>query len=242
MARGLADFGALSAKSALGGMADVGELAARLGGLSRYDRLGDVVFFEDFDGDLGAWEVEKDGTLSSVDISSLRKVSGDFSCKLTGGSDGDGYAGIKGRFPVPFSVVYGIEIAWTLHADMDYAIIQADVFTGVYKVSFGIKWDNTTLYNYYLNAAGGWTQIGPQRIPYVSDRYFINTKFTFDVSTQKYSRFQVAPVSFDIKGAGGLVALDATYARMECWGRIYSKATKNAYSYVDSLILTCNDV
>lgn len=242
MARGLPDFGVSAAKSALGGMADVGELAARLGGLSRYDRLGDVLFFEDFCGDLGAWEIEKDGTGASVDISTVRFVSGGFSCKMTGGSNGLGYAGIRGRFPVPFSVVYGVELAWTMHADGDYAVFGVDVYTGVYKISFAIKSDLVTPNNYLLNSAGGWTLIAPSELALFDDHNFINAKFTFNIVDQTYSRFMVTPRSWDIKGIAGQVALDAGLPRMEGWGRIYSLPTFNAYTYVDSLILTCNDV
>jgi len=242
MARGLPDFGVSAAKSALGGMADVGELAARLGGLSRYDRLGDVIFFEDFGGNLGAWEIEKDGTGSAVAISTDRHVSGTGSCKMTGGSDGLGYAGIRGRFPVPFSVVYGVELAWTMHDDGDYAVFGVDVYTGVYKISFAIKSDLVGLNNYYLDSAGGWTVITPVGLALFNDHNFINAKFTFNISTQTYSRFMVTPRSWDIKGKSGLVVPDAGLPRMEGWGRIYSQPTFNAYTYVDSIILTCNDV
>jgi len=242
MARGLPDFGPSAVKVALGGMADIGELAARLGALPRYDRLGDVVFLEDFDADLGAWVTEISGAGAGVVVTPERRVTGSFSCKLTGGSTLLGYAGIRTYLPVPFSTVHGFEIAWTLHDDADYLYFRVDIYTGVYKISFAIKWDNTTLYNYYLNAAAGWTQILPQRIPFYNDRNFIDAKMTFDISTQKYSRMLVAPATFDIAGAGGLVALDATYPHMEISGRVYSKPTFNAYTYIDSIIVTANDI
>jgi hypothetical protein len=236
------DFGVTASKEKLYAGVDVAELAARLGALPRYDRLGDVVYLEDFEGGLSAWEAETSGASAAVEWVCDRHVTGHFACKLTAGSDASRYAGIKGRFPVPFSVVYGIEICWTLHDDMDYAIVQADVYTGVYRISFGIKYDQTTLSDYYLNAAGGWTQILPQIVPYMSDRNFINTKFTFDISTQKYKRLLVTPVAYDVADKGGLIAASAERPRMEAWGRIYSTSGNNAYSYVDSLILTANDV
>lgn len=242
MAHGLPDFGPTASKTRLYAGVDMAELAARLGAAPRYDRLGDVVFFENFEDGIDFWEVETDGTGAAVEWVSNRHVTGGFSCKLTAGSDGDMYAGIRGRFPVPFSVLYGWELAWTEHADMDYAIVRTDVYTGVYLISFAIKVDVVNQYNYYLNSAGGWTQILPQAIAYLNDYNFVNAKLTFDIATQKYSRFLVTPTTYDIAGKSGLVALNAGRPRMEIFGRIYSTPGNNAYSYIDSLILTANDI
>jgi len=242
MPHGLPDFGASASKLELYGGVDMAELAARLGALPRYDRLGDVVFSDDFAAGINRFEAETSGAGAAVEWTSEHHVTRGFSCKLTAGSNVNRYAGIKTIVPVPFSVVYGVEIAWTSHEDMDYGIIQADIYTGVYKISFALKTDSSLFYNYYLNSAGGWTQITPQVKPYFSDLNFINSKFTFNVSTQTYSRTLVTPVTFDIKGNSGLIVPDAGRPRMELWGRIYADAGKNPCSYVDSLILTANDV
>lgn len=242
MSHGQPDFGMYALATNIYRLTDMAELAARLGALPRYDRLGDVLFCEDFEDGIAFWEAETAGTGAAVEWVTTRRVNGGFACKLTAGSDGSMYAGIKGRFPVPFSVISGIEINWTQHDDADYGFIRVDIYTGTYKISFAIKADIATPYNYYLNSAGGWTQISPAVTPYRNDYNFVSMKLTFDVSTQKYSRFLVPPTSYDIEGNSGLVAADTGRPRMEIWGRIYSTAGNNAYSYIDNLILTTNEV
>ena len=219
------------------------ELAVRLGSLSRYDRLGDVLSYENFSDGISKGEAETDGTGAAVEWVANRAATGGFACKVTAGSDDSRYAGIKFRVPAPFSVVHGVEMAWTLHADMDYGIIQAGIYTGAYKISFGIKLDTTTLHNYYLNSVGGWSIVQPIAAALYNDRYFVCSKLTFDASTQKYSRLISPPGSYDIAGHGCLIIPDAvTRPHMSIWGRIYSDAGKNAYSYIDNMILTTNDV
>lgn len=241
MARGQEDFGIYASKAALASMVDSGELAARLGALSRYDRLGDVVFVEDFCSDLGAWEAETDGLGADVDVVTSRMVSGGFSCKLTAGSNGERYAGIRGRFPVPFSVMYGVEVLVTPHEDIDYSVLMVDVYTGVYQITFGIKYGYADAENYYYNAAAGWTIIPGGLTIEENDRLFAATKFTFDISTQKYSRLLLPPRSIDLSSYSGYIYPSAEYPRMECWGRVYSEDGKNAISYIDNVIITAND-
>lgn len=243
MPRGLPDFGVYQAKAALASMVDSGELAARLGALSRYDRLGDVLLLEDWSGDLGAWEPETDGLGASVAVTNERKASGSFSLKLTGGSNLTRLAGLTGRLPVPYSVKTGIEWAWTIDDDVEYAHALATIYTGAYVLKFGVKYTKATEQNAYYNPADGWTDIGPPVHPYFSSYNFVVVKFTFDISTGKYSRFLVPPMTFPIEGLSGYVWPDAvSYPRMELNGRIVSDAGKNAVSYLDSFIITTNDV
>lgn len=243
MPHGLPDYGPTASKTQLYAGVDMAELAARLGALPRYDRLGDVIFYEDFCSGLGAWEIETSGLLSEVAVTAERFASGGFSCRMTAGSNLFQYAGIRGRFPVPYSVMYGIEIQYTLAAAIDYYYVLADIYTGVYHLAFGIMYDRDTNLNYYYNAVAGWTAIPGAILPYYSTYNFIATKFTFNISTLRYSRLLIPPKLIDLSSCIGFAIPDGvSRPRMECAGRIYADPATNPVSYVDSLILTANDV
>ncbi len=241
MVHGMPDYGASTSKANLFTGVDLAEVAARLGAFSRYDRLGDVLFQEGFESGLGAWETEKSGTGAAVEIVADRHLTGGFSCKITGGSDGGRYAGIITRLPVPFSVINGFEWAWTLHADMEHAYMLVEVYTGSFIIACGLKYDIAAQQNYYYDNVAGWTAIGDPIVPLLNDRNFIVTKFTFDLPNVAYSRFLASPDTYDIKGKGGYVAVDATQPYMKIRGRVISQSGKNAVSYLDSLIVTSND-
>jgi len=242
MPHGLPDYGLTTGKEDIHASLDMGEMAVRLGAVSRYDRLGDVVFVEDFEEDLAAWEKETSGAGASVDVVATRKVTGGFSCKMTAGSDGDRYAGIVGRLPVPYSSIYGFEWAWTLDENMDYGYVEVSVYTGTYLIKSGFKYDPSAQAASYLNALDGWTALSPGARPLFSDRFFVVFKFTIDISTVKYSRILAPPASWSASGESGYIVGDTTQPHMLLRGRIYSKLGENAVCYSDSYIVTANDV
>lgn len=243
MAHGYPDYGAAAPKEELYAGLDLAELAARLGATSRYDRLGDTLFLEGWEGDIGSWEPEIDGLGASVAVTAERKATGSFSLKMVGGSTLNRYAGIIGRLPVPYSLKYGWEWVWTLDEDMEEAYCLITIYTGALRLKFGIRYTIATEQNAYFNSGGGWTDIGAPVHPLFSSYNFIVAKFTVDISTGKYSRFLVPPMTFPIAGLSGEVVVDTlSYPRMEINGRITSDPLKNAVSYLDSFAITANDV
>lgn len=242
MAHGYPDYGASHPKAELYAGIDMAELAARLGALPRYDRLGDVIFYEDFGGDLGAWQIETSGAGEAVVVTAERKVTGSFSCRLSCVVAAGSYAGIRWRAPVPYSIMYGVEIQWTVHADMTLGYVIVNVYTGAFHLAFGIMYDKATNLNYYFNAAGGWTAIPGLIIPYYSTYHFNVTKFTFNISTLRYSRLLTPPLITDLSACTGFAFPDmVNRPRMECAGRLYGDPATTPVSYIDNLILTAND-
>ena len=55
MPRGQADFGQYAVKEVSASISDMGEVAARLGSIDIYDKRGDVVFFDNFEGAFLRW-------------------------------------------------------------------------------------------------------------------------------------------------------------------------------------------
>jgi len=118
MPRGQKDYGALAVTETIAGLSDMGELAARLGSVVTFDRRGDVVWFDDFQGDLNKWRDEGLGTDHDAYITAEEAYRGSFSCRLITGSDGPLRASIThNERGLVFSKI-GIEVAFTLHTDL----------------------------------------------------------------------------------------------------------------------------
>ena len=68
---------------------DDAELAVRLGAVSSIDRLGNVIWFDNFSNGSNSWILSGDGLGNDASVSSARYKHGGFSLKLTGGRDDD---------------------------------------------------------------------------------------------------------------------------------------------------------
>ncbi len=243
MPHGLPDYGVTAGRVNTFASLDMGELAVRLGGISRYDRLGDVIFLETFEGDLGAWEATMSGAGASVDVVADHKVSGGFSCKLVAGSDAARHATIMARLPVPYSTRYGFEWMWTMDANMDWARMYLQIYTGAYELRAGLRYTPSTGQNAYYALGGSWVDFGDPVTPLFSDYNFISTKLTIDIAALKYKRMLAPPDTYDIDGSNIDVRVDAaTQPHMAISGRIQGAPGTNAVSYLDNFIVTCNDL
>ena len=108
------DYARLNAETITFPVTDLGELAARIGSIDRYDRRGDVVDLWDFEGGLGGWTAAVQGTGALADLSLLRARSGMLSCRLLAGAAAGDFARIERAVPIPSSGLPGIEGAFSM--------------------------------------------------------------------------------------------------------------------------------
>lgn len=251
MAHGYPDYLVASPKSKLYAGVDSAELAARLGSMARYDRYGDTVFFEGFEGDLGAWKPETSGTGASVVISAARKVTGGFSCKLTCGSDASAYARIGLFLPHPYSLIYGVEWQQTLDSNLQYIKMRFYAYTGALSKLYSIRYFciagtyaglARSIGDIDIYKGDGTFQLIGNAVPLMSTYFAMVFKVTVNVEDWKYSRLVIPPRSFDISSYEPYSVADATAESLEVWIEAWGKQLENAVSYVDNAIVTVNDV
>ena len=115
MAHGQPDFGLYAVKKTVSGLADLGELAVRLGSIITFDRRGDIVWFDDFEGDVFKWERDPSGVDAAIIVSPEAARNGAFSAKLTTGNLADDHATILHHLPYPVTSRVGFEISFTVN-------------------------------------------------------------------------------------------------------------------------------
>lgn len=241
MSRGQPDFGMYAAVEVIGSIADMGELAARLGSPDTFERQGNVIFIGDFEHGLEGWLTATSGTGASVTWSPDYKLRGGFSAKLVAGSDSERYAEIKRELAYPSLVNIGFEAAWTEDADMEKIDGYITLYTGAFKIDWAFRYDAVTGQNYVLTTGDTWQAIGDPVESYKSDYLFYITKVVVDPVNLVYKKMIAGPTSFDIDGIAATYAVNTGLARMEASGRVYSLSGKNATVYVDSIIITQNE-
>lgn len=199
MARGQSDYGKYAPTEALSGMADLAELAVRLGSYVIFDRRGKVIDYDNFQGVAQAWTTVK-GILSDAtaifDI--LNPGIGDQCIKLNIPAEGDSpIALLRGIAPLPSERI-GVEVAF---AEPD--------LTGTLSISLrkydGEAREEANLYiNFATNTLYSGAGIAPDDFVMVVApfhqvrRIYHPLKFVVDFETGKFVRLIFRATEYDL--------------------------------------------
>jgi len=119
MPHGQPDFGMYAPKETIASLADMAELAVRLGSIITYDRRGDVVWFDSFENGTLVWSTTIDGTTGSIAIETANPHHGAFCCRLTTSHDDIFRTRIYKRFPITIRGGLGLECSLTINPNCD---------------------------------------------------------------------------------------------------------------------------
>lgn len=112
MPHGQPDYGMYAPQETIAGLADMGELAVRLGSIVTFDRLGDVIDWDDFEGSAAKWNIVPSGDGAGAVISPVRAKSGSFCFMLTSGKTLDHNVGIYRFLAYPVLSRMGLEFSY----------------------------------------------------------------------------------------------------------------------------------
>jgi len=241
MPRGQPDYGMYATTQLIASISDMGELAARLGSPDTYDRRGNILFLEDFEDDILGWITETSGAGASVSCSAEHKLRGSCSMKLVAGSTLSRYAKALVRLSPVIASRFGMEIAVTLDTNMESWEAWNNCYTGIYRITAGIKFDRVLNKLYVLTTADTWYEVSIPFSPLFSPHLFYFSKLVFDISKLTYIRQINANYSYDFSAIPLSVIPDATPPSGESYVKLVSQAGFNATVYLDSCIMTYNE-
>src|SRR3990167_1185649 len=141
MTRSYPDWGRSAPVATVAPLADLGELAARLGSINTYDRRGNVAWLDDFEATLNKWGTGGDGTGNAVAISTSRARHGAQSVKLTTGSTGAKESEIFHPEAYPVLGKYGIEYSFVLGSSALYQDVILVHYNGANSYIYQIRYD-----------------------------------------------------------------------------------------------------
>ncbi len=95
-------------------IADNAELAARLKSIVTFDRRGNIIWMDDFEGAILLWETALSGTDAAIAISAASAHQGSTSCKLTAGKTATRYAIIRKDLAPVKESRFGLECCFTV--------------------------------------------------------------------------------------------------------------------------------
>ncbi|GAI84369.1 unnamed protein product, partial [marine sediment metagenome] len=118
---------------------DMAELAVRLKATHSIDRLGEVIFIEDFSNGMDNWTETLSGNNAATSLSSEKYRSRGFSAKLTGGSTESWLAGIHTYIPLPIISNIGVEASFSIDTNVSKVPIFLIYYNGSNYYSFGVQ-------------------------------------------------------------------------------------------------------
>lgn len=248
MPRGQPDFGMYAVKTVGATLSDVGELAARLGSINTFDRRGDVVWFDDFEGDINGWFPFYDGDGAGVEASAERARSGAFSCKLTTGDEVGDPAMAVHYAPYPVVGGVGFEISFTIApiiavGELHYHTFILTLFDGTHRHYAMIRYVEADKELLYWDGNPDWKVLASDLKLYFSTYEFKTLKLVIDLKTHKYMRLILNAKEYDMKDLSYQLTDDPITTPY--WGsafRLDTGRAENTISWIDDVILTQNEL
>jgi len=198
MARGQPDFGMYAAKTTTAGLADMAELAVRLGSIVTYDRRGEVVDFDDFEDTIVKWSQISAGEDTLVSHYHENVKSGSQALDITTDTaDGD-FGHIRRFRSVLASKRIGVEISisnWSANIDF---FIEVSYYDGVTLHYAELKIDLTAHKLYVKDKTEGYVEIADLGLLYAFPWHWYTVKLVIDFDNDKYVRLLFADTEYDI--------------------------------------------
>lgn len=241
MAHGQPDFGMYTSKRTTYGLADMGELAARLQSIDTFDRRGDVVWLDDFEDNINKWDIALLGAGAGVTLSNDLARNGARSARLVTGNVLNDYAGITRLLPLPVLGKIGFEISFTSDEDLNTQRFYIRRFDGVDHHTGEVYYDAVANRLYYVDSTGA-----PQVLPLSTDltasvTLFHTLKLVVDLSTDMYVRLILNEIEYDLSSYPLWVDDNLTPPMLAVNYWVRTQAAANQTVYADDAIVTQNE-
>lgn len=241
MAHGQADYGMYQVASTIYGMADMGEMAARLGSIDTFDRRGSCIWLDDFEDGLYKWDRVEVGGGATWDHAETCKRSGMFSAMMQPAVLAGSEVRYEHRQPYTREGGLSCEASWSFAVDSGRIRLDWYVYHTVQSYQVGLRYDPATDTLHYLDNVGAWVVLDDSPALYPDFRLFHTSKLVVNTDTGKYARIMVDSVPYDLSAVSmrllGGAASNEVYLRLVEEGG----AAPVNYVYWDDVILKQNE-
>jgi len=241
MARGQPDFGAYAAKTDIGSVSDMAELAVRLGSIVTLDRRGDVIFLEDFEAPILNWSGEGDGALDEQRLYPDKAYMGSQCLYLATSATTDNKSYIARRFHATPNQRYGLEARIALVTTSAYYDIEIWFYTGskVYKAEWRYDAVNDKLLIW--DSTGNWKEIAVEIEAGVLREEWWPSKLVIDSKTKKYVRGLFLGIEYALSDESMEEDDSDVPPGIQVAVEVVTPADAQRGAFYDNLILTQNE-
>jgi len=241
MVHGGPDWGTPGPLSTVYTLEDMAELVARLGSIVTFDRRGNVIWLDDFEGTLGKWSIDTDGPGGSIQLSAEAARSGAFSAKIISPNANGDKCGIKRWFPLPVESNIGFEFSWARAYQLAYIYLYFYFVEAAKSYSFRLRYWIAQNYLQYYDSAGNYISLEPRAYSGKETHIFNTIKLVVDYANKKYVRALFNNQAFDLSACSVRVGVGGTPYTLRTYIYAETGATPNVPTYIDDVILTQNE-
>ena len=217
---------------------DLAELAVRLRSPVQFDRRGDVIWFDTFDGNAPGWSSLSNGTGASVAISPDYALYGGYSLKLTAGSDGLRYALTRRFLAYPVVSKIGVQWTFTIESQQDYLYFDTYLYDGVLQHYARIQLDITNARLRYLDSNNVLQDIATGLTFSTLAGHFNHLKIVLNFVNDTYHRLIFNEATYDLSPYALYSLFSGVAPHLRAYLVLYGNAGFNPATYLDHCIVT----
>lgn len=197
MPRGQRDYGMYGSETYVGSLADMAELAARLGSIVLFDRRGKVIDLDDCETPFLKWTPTDVGN-GAVALDNTYPKSGSQCIKLTSGDGRNDHGTISKGFMPLSSKRLGLEFIFSQPSTNVYLQLKMIYFDGAKVYRAGLRLDFNGEAIGYQTGELDWTDIIEVKTFDTSAFFYYPIKFVVDFPTGRYVRLMYGGREYDL--------------------------------------------
>jgi len=198
MAHGQPDFGANAPKETIYSLPDLGELAARLGSVMRYNRSGNLLWYDDFRESVSKWTPTYSGGTGSWGISPAKALIGGTSGLLTTPSMSGSLARIETDLVYPVQGKIGFEAAITQESTTSPIDIKIEAGIPPSYSMWVIRYAYETSTLSIFGSDGAYHMLSSSLELSVLHKGFHHFKVIIDLATDRYHSLKIDNSSYPV--------------------------------------------
>lgn len=242
MARGLPDAGNVVIQHEGHTLSDMAELAVRLYSPVVFSRSGKVLYLDDFEKGLGAWTLAAPGVMAEILSSSSWVYLGGNACIIQTHNVGASIASISKRFPPVDLQILGAQMCFAVVDNVKWLDFEIRLEDGEDTYHFGARYEHTTGKLYFQSTPLLYTEFADHGVLQEGFGIYHHLKLYVDTVDKTFVRLLFDNVLYDLSAYTPGTQPNPLSPREDLWIRVTSQNNVSGIVYVDSVVVTTDEV
>jgi hypothetical protein len=223
------------------GFTDVGELSARQGINSFFNRSGNIVWYDDFESANAVKWISSCVGAGSTALSTDRAWMGNQSMKFVTDVNATDYCKIYKSISLPIARRLAIECMFCLTDNKPIVSIWFDGYTGTKLQQGAFRYDSNADMVQYCDSTWTWQDLSIEDHVSLTSEHWVPMKLVVDWDTGYYIRGYFAGTTYDLSSYALRSTLSPSNQFLIIATRVDAATNAAATAYCDNVILTQNE-